>query len=153
MLSRLKQVLNLRFVANRQLLNRSSLFFKANCATAAQSTAQSSLSVQSAHKTDASRMLNVTWNNDTVSRYPFVYLRDNCQCSECFHESSLQRSFDTVCKLNMEIQPERVDVLHIGEHISVTWPDKHVSVFNWVLTRSGWNSSCDKHPSTTWRRQ
>ena len=137
MTARLKQVWNLRFVSNRQLLNRSSLFFKANYATTAQSTALSSLSVQSAHKTDASRMLNVTWNNDTMSRYPFVYLRDNCQCSECFYESSLQRSFDTVGKLNMEIQLQRVDVLQNGEQISVTWPDKHVSVFNsqWLHSR------------------
>ena len=130
MLSRLKQGWNLRFVANRQLLSTSSSFFKANYATPAQSTALSVLSVQSAHKADTSRMLNVTWNNDTVSRYPFVYLRDNCQCSECFHESSLQRSFDTIGKLNMEIQPDRVDVLQNGEQISVTWPDNHVSVFN-----------------------
>ena len=70
--ARLKQVWNLRFVANRQLLNTSSLFFKSNYATTAQSTALRSLSVYTAHKTDATRMLNVTWNNDTVSRYPLV---------------------------------------------------------------------------------
>ena len=133
----LKPVWNLRFVTNRQLLNKFSLFCKSNYATAVQSTALSSLSVQSANKADATRMLNVTWNNDTVSRYPFVYLRDNCQCTECFHESSLQRTFDTVGKLNMEIQPERVDVLQNGEQISVTWPDNHVSVFNsqWLHSR------------------
>jgi len=82
-------------------------------------------------------MLNVTWSNDTVNRYPFVYLRDNCQCSECFHETSLQRSFDTVGQLNSHIQPERVDVLQNGDQISITWPDKHVSVFNsnWLHSR------------------
>ena len=137
MTARLKQVWNLRFVANRQLLNTSSLFFKSSYATAAQSTSLCLLSVKSVHKADATRMLHVTWNNGTVSRYPFVYLRDNCQCSECFHESSLQRSFDTVGKLNMEIQPQRVDVLQNGKQIFVSWPDDHVSVFHsqWLRSR------------------
>ena len=37
----------------------------------------------------------------------------------------------------MDIQPDRVDVLQNGEEISVTWPDKHVSVFKseWLHSR------------------
>ncbi|KAJ7391731.1 Gamma-butyrobetaine dioxygenase [Desmophyllum pertusum] len=155
MLSQLKHVCKFRFVSQR-LPNISSKLLKVNYAATAQST--NKLTVQSIQKADISRMLHVTWNNDTANRYPFVYLRDNCQCSECFHESSLQRSFDTVghLKMKMDIQPERVDVqprsrlaeeerawnevvdvLQNGEEISVTWPDKHVSVFNseWLHSR------------------
>ncbi|KAJ7374421.1 Gamma-butyrobetaine dioxygenase [Desmophyllum pertusum] len=132
MLSQLKHVCKFRFVSQR-LPNISSKLF--NYAATAQSTNKQS--VKSIQKADISRMLHVTWNNDTINRYPFVYLRDNCQCSECFHESSLQRSFDTVGHLKIDIQPERVDVLQNGEEISVTWPDKHVSAFNseWLHSR------------------
>ncbi|KAJ7391730.1 Gamma-butyrobetaine dioxygenase [Desmophyllum pertusum] len=134
MLSQLKHVCKFRF-ASQRLPNISSKLLKVNYAATAQST--NKLTVQSIQKADISRMLHVTWNNDTANRYPFVYLRDNCQCSECFHETSLQRSFDTVGHLKMDIQPERVDVLQNGEEISVTWPDKHVSVFNseWLHSR------------------
>ena len=95
------------------------------------------LNVQNVQQAGGSRMLNVTWNNDTVSRFPFVFLRDNCQCSECFHESSLQRTYDTFNKLDMHIQPQRVEVLQNGEEISITWPDKHVSLFSsqWLHSR------------------
>jgi len=42
-----------------------------------------------------------------------------------------------VGQLNSHIQPERVDVLQNGDQISITWPDKHVSVFNsnWLHSR------------------
>ncbi|KAJ7391732.1 Gamma-butyrobetaine dioxygenase [Desmophyllum pertusum] len=133
MLSRLNHVFKFRSVT-RRLLSTSAVV-KVNYAAAVQAT--NKLTVQSIQKADGNGMLHVTWNNDTANRYPFVYLRDNCQCSECFHESSLQRSFDTVGHLKMDIQPERVDLLQNGEEISVTWPDKHVSVFNseWLHSR------------------
>ena len=134
MLSRLKHVCNVRFAAQRLISTSSALFTDK---TILINNVQPGTGVQRVHRTDATRMLNVTWNDDIINRYPFVYLRDNCQCSECFHQSSLQRSFDTVGHLNMDIQPERVDVLQNGEQISVTWPDKHVSVFssNWLHSR------------------
>ena len=72
-----------------------------------------------------------------MNRYPFMYLRDNCRCPECFHESSLQRSFDTVGKLDPSILPEKYEVTTDGEQIVITWPDSHVSVFNseWLHSR------------------
>ena len=137
MLSRLRSVYNFHSTINRQLIRNSPrLFFKTNHATAAQWKTSSS-AVQNVHKNDDSPMLHVIWSDNTSSRFPFVYLRDNCQCPECFHESSLQRTYDSIAHLNMEIQPERVDVLQKGKQISLTWPDKHVSVFNtqWLRAR------------------
>ena len=130
MLSQFKHVFKFRAIT-RRLLNTAST----NCPAAAKSA--SDPTVKNIHKEDSNGMLHVTWNNNTVNRYPFVYLRDNCQCPECFHESSLQRSFDTVGRLKMDIQPHRVDVLQNGEEISVTWPDEHVSVFKseWLHSR------------------
>ena len=137
-LSRLiRSVCNFHPTIKRQLIRNSPrLFFKTNYATAALWKTSSS-AVQNVHKNGDSPMLHVTWSDSTSSRFPFVYLRDNCQCPECFHESSLQRNYDSIAHLNMEIQPERVDVLQKGKQISLTWPDKHISVFNsqWLHAR------------------
>ncbi|KAL9983474.1 hypothetical protein ACROYT_G005654 [Oculina patagonica] len=134
MLSQLKYIFKFRPVT-RRLLSTSTALKVNYAAAAAQST--NNPTVQNIHKANDNGMLHVTWNNNTVNRYPFVFLRDSCQCPQCFHESSLQRSFDTVGQLKMDIQPDRVDVLQNGEQISVTWPDKHVSVFNseWLHSR------------------
>ena len=137
MLSRIRSVCNFHSTIKRQLTRNSPrLFFKTNYATAALWKTSSS-AVQNVHKNGDSPMLHVTWSDNTSSRFPFVYLRDNCQCPECFHESSLQRNYDSIAHLNMEIQPERVDVLQRGKQISLTWPDKHISVFNsqWLHAR------------------
>ena len=147
MFSQLKHVFKFCAVT-RRLLNTSTIL-KVNYPAAAKSA--SDLTVQKIHKADSNGMLHVTWNNNTVNRYPFVYLRDICQCQECFHESSLQRSFDTVGRLKMDIQPYRVDVLQNGEEISVTWPDEHVSVFKseWLHSRRlTEEQAASKRPST-----
>ena len=144
MLSQFKHVFKFRAIT-RRLLNTAST----NCPAAAKSA--SDPTVKNIHKEDSNGMLHVTWNNNTVNRYPFVYLRDNCQCPVCFHESSFQRSFDTVGRLNLDIQPHRVDVLQNGEEICVTWPDEHVSVFKseWLHSRRlTEEQDTSKRPST-----
>ena len=42
------------------------------------------LNIQNDQQTGGSRVLNVTWNNDTVRRFPFLFLRDSCQCSKWY---------------------------------------------------------------------
>ena len=86
--------------------------------------------VQTIEKKNENGMLHITWNNNTVNRYPFMYLRDNCRCSECFHEFSLQRTFDTVGRLDLNILPEKIEVTRGGKQLVITWPDSHVSVFD-----------------------
>ena len=82
-------------------------------------------------------MLHVTWRNNSSSRYPLTYLRDICRCPECFHESSLQRTFDTVGKLDPDILPKKYEITQNGEQVVITWPDSHVSVFDsqWLHSR------------------
>lgn len=36
-------------------------------------------------------VLSVLWNNEREEQYPAVWLRDNCQCSECYQASALGR--------------------------------------------------------------
>lgn len=82
-------------------------------------------------------LLNVTWDNGTISRYPFVYLRDICQCPECFHDSSKQRAFDSVAGLSSNLVASKVDVGMNGKQITLTWPNSHVTSFDsdWLFER------------------
>lgn len=42
-------------------------------------------------------------------KYPLLWLRDNCQCSECFHKGSSSRVLDW-CKFDVDVKPVKVNV-------------------------------------------
>lgn len=44
-----------------------------------------------------------------ILKYPFVWLRDNCQCSSCFHKESLSRVVDWRT-FDVDVMPIKVDV-------------------------------------------
>ena len=119
------------------LIIRCGLLSPMSTAVEAANITASRFLVQKLEKKAEGGMLHVTWNNNSMNRYPFAYLRDNCQCSECFHESAYQRSFDTVGKLDLKILPENYDVRLDGKEIVIAWPDGHVSVFDsdWLHSR------------------
>jgi len=55
------------------------------------------------------RRLEVTWNDGEQTSYPYIWLRDNCQCSMCFHASTMTRRLHfhnvdfNVMPLNVEV--------------------------------------------------
>jgi len=83
------------------------------------------------------RFLNVTWENGITSRYPFVYLRDICQCSECYHNTSKQRAFDSVAGLTTDLVANEAKVEMDGKQITLIWPNNHISTFDsdWLFAR------------------
>jgi len=54
-------------------------------------------------------------------------LRDNCRCSDCFHEISQQRLFDSG-DVDVSIRPTSVSV--DGDLLHVLWPDGHRGILN-----------------------
>ncbi|XP_020802902.1 gamma-butyrobetaine dioxygenase [Drosophila serrata] len=69
-------------------------------------------------------------------KYPQVWLRDNCQCSECFHASTRAR------KSNWERGPVNIEVAKVDynqkqQQLEVVWQDKHKSSFDiaWLRER------------------
>ena len=40
---------------------------------------------------DAAEMVTITWEDGQIDKYPSVWLRDNCQCNNCFDHASKQR--------------------------------------------------------------
>ena len=56
-----------------------------------------------------SRYVTVTYSDGTTDKFPFLWLRDNCQCEECFNPHSLARSF-LMKDLRLDITPKSVKV-------------------------------------------
>ena len=58
------------------------------------------------------------WSDGYCGRYPFVWLRDNCRCSECYYPSSKQRSA-LLSELDVDIKPEREELTENGQEFKV----------------------------------
>ncbi|KAI9555785.1 hypothetical protein GHT06_018301 [Daphnia sinensis] len=82
--------------------------------------------------------LVVQWKENLTDEYPLVWLRDNCQCSACFDQSSQSRTINfSQFQLNQALR-------HLTIHdnnVEVHWVDGHKSQ-NWLKT--------NKAPYTTW---
>ncbi|CAL4097429.1 unnamed protein product, partial [Meganyctiphanes norvegica] len=85
----------------------------------------------------SNRMLEVSWSSKEKDLYPYVWMRDNCQCSNCFHPIAKTRTFGAF-NLDMDIHPKHIEVLSGGEDIEITWSDGHVSKYpaKWLNERA-----------------
>lgn len=88
--------------------------------------------------------------------FPYVWLRDNCQCEQCFHQSAKSRIIDW-SKFNLNIKPK--DVIKDENSVQITWEDGHISKFalNWLKFRSfspenqsKYTKTLYKPPKVTW---
>lgn len=67
--------------------------------------------------------------------YPWVWLRDNCQCSKCYEPISQCRIVN-LTEWDLDIKPRDVQVDDLGVH--VTWEAGHTSLYptDWLAERS-----------------
>lgn len=92
--------------------------------------------------------------------FPNLWLRDNCQCTQCVNQDTRQRNFDTF-QLPEDIHP--VNFTEAQAHLEVQWSDSHKSQHPWSWleswfdggyveqfgqdhTRFNWNSSIEASP-------
>lgn len=91
-------------------------------------------------------------NKGKKYRYPFVWLRDNCQCDVCFHQSSRSRVINWE---NFNTNPKLKKVEHDRENgkITFTWEDNHVSQFDeqWLLDRNFTQENRDRYLHDVYR--
>ncbi|XP_075044106.1 gamma-butyrobetaine dioxygenase [Mixophyes fleayi] len=84
---------------------------------------------------DAKRFVCVHWEDGGQSLYPYVWLRDNCQCPECFLQSAKARKLPIE---NLDVDTGlRNATLTNTKKMSVIWPDGHQSDFDaeWLKKR------------------
>jgi len=75
----------------------------------------------------------LTWSDGHQSDFHYVWLRDNCRCSNCLHPDTKERLFD-ILSFDPEIEfTGRLEVQN--NELSVKWPDGHESVFGGVWLR------------------
>lgn len=93
--------------------------------------------VQQIEHGQAADFVKVGWEDGTTSRFPFLYLREKCQCHSCFHESSQQRILH-MKNLDLDSKPLSTTVKDNGDKIEVLWHDNHVSEFNskWLYNKT-----------------
>ena len=84
------------------------------------------------------RVLKVIWSDGSASRFPYVFLRENCKCSQCFHPSSSQRLVDTLRDIELNLNKvKEAAISESGDHLKCVWPDGHKSIYttSWLLGR------------------
>ncbi|AOJ71566.1 MULTISPECIES: TauD/TfdA family dioxygenase [Burkholderia] len=76
--------------------------------------------------TSHSDHLQIDWETGGTGRYHWVWLRQACECAECFNGHCRQRHFDPGA-IAPGIRPERVS---LGAHgLRIVWQDAHVSTY------------------------
>ncbi|XP_019626570.1 PREDICTED: gamma-butyrobetaine dioxygenase-like [Branchiostoma belcheri] len=85
---------------------------------------------------EAARMVEVEWSDRGVSRFPYVWLRDNCQCPQCFNPDSRSRRV-LMNDLDVNVSPVRVELQAKKSLLSVDWPQGHQSQYDcqWLRER------------------
>jgi DUF971 family protein len=66
--------------------------------------------------------------NTKYLELPNLWMRDNCQCSQCVNPDTMQRNFDTY-KLDPNLKPTAFNSNDRG--LQVVWSDGHESVYVW----------------------
>lgn len=98
----------------------------------------------------ATDSLQIDWEDGSaVSSYPYIFLRDNCQCEKCFHSTAKQRISDTAFTVPINIKPD--SVWHADESVNLKWEDGHESAFQkkWLQDRKFPATDLDVRPRSS----
>jgi gamma-butyrobetaine dioxygenase len=91
-------------------------------------------------------------------KFPHVWLRDNCQCEQCFHYSAKSRFIDW-SEFDLNAKPKNVTL--DANSVNVTWQDGHKSSYNlnWLKFRSftpesqtNYYNTIYQPPKKTWNK-
>ncbi|CAH1797490.1 unnamed protein product, partial [Owenia fusiformis] len=102
-------------------------------------------------KDDAGMLLVQSPGEDELL-FPYVWLRDNCQCSKCFHPVSLARLL-LLADLKLDDKPQHVELENNGEIVYLVWSDGHRSPYpvSWLKERA-FTESVRQKRSKVYRR-
>jgi len=90
--------------------------------------------------------LSVAWDAGGASRFPYLWLRDNCTCPLCRDPRNGQRLFDA---LDLPAEPRPSRATAEGDAVSVLWSgEKHESRY-----AGGWLAAHDPSPAARARRR
>ncbi|KAF0881750.1 gamma-butyrobetaine dioxygenase [Hyaena hyaena] len=90
--------------------------------------------IQKADVVEGAHLMHIFWHDGAESLYPAVWLRDNCQCPECYLDSAKAR------KLLIEALDVNIGIKGLTfdrKKVYITWPNEHYSEFeaDWLKKR------------------
>ncbi|XP_064115629.1 gamma-butyrobetaine dioxygenase-like [Macrobrachium nipponense] len=82
-------------------------------------------------------MLEARWKDGFRSKYPYIWLRDNCQCPSCFCPSSASRRV-LLRDLDPSIVPVSFTTSEDSGDLEILWSDGHRGLYmsDWLRERS-----------------
>lgn len=86
------------------------------------------------HKSSEDDYVKVNFQGKSL-KFPSVWLRDNCQCEQCFHKSAKSRILDlNAFNVNVKVKT----LVQDDTSVQVTWDDDHTSRYglSWLKFRS-----------------
>ena len=72
--------------------------------------------------------LAVQWSDGKVDEFPHFYLRENCNCPQCFQPLKNARNIFPPKELSLDVTAESAKI--DSNQLSVKWTDGHSSVFS-----------------------
>ncbi|KAK2504914.1 hypothetical protein MC885_004407 [Smutsia gigantea] len=90
--------------------------------------------IQKAEVLDGAHLMQILWHDGSESLYPAIWLRDNCQCPECYLDSAKAR------KLRVEALDVNIGIKQLTfdrKKVHIMWPNEHYSEFeaDWLKKR------------------
>ena len=75
--------------------------------------------------------LVVEWQNASISRLPFLWLRHNCPCGSCVIGQTAEKRFQ-IFHAPVDLKPRRaaVEDRDDGQVLALEWPDEHQTCFS-----------------------
>ncbi|NNC76838.1 MAG: DUF971 domain-containing protein, partial [Woeseiaceae bacterium] len=75
----------------------------------------------------------IAWESGARSDLPHLWLRDNCDCSDCRIEQTSEKRF-LIADVSADLAPANVEL--IEDRLFIEWPDGHRSSFSGEFLRS-----------------
>ncbi|KAJ8280994.1 hypothetical protein GJAV_G00061980, partial [Gymnothorax javanicus] len=93
------------------------------------------LSIRQVQVLNMEQLVQVNWEDGSHSFYPFVWLRDNCQCPVCTLHSAKARSL-LLSQLDINTTVDQVTLVKPTK-VCIVWPDQHCSEYDstWLKKR------------------
>ncbi|XP_033125945.1 gamma-butyrobetaine dioxygenase-like [Anneissia japonica] len=73
------------------------------------------------------KWLNLKLDGEQSKKYPYVWLRDNCRCRECYHELSSQRLLQ-FSDLDIDVEANNIHFTDDGTAV-IDWSDGHKGIY------------------------
>ncbi|KAL1958221.1 hypothetical protein VTO42DRAFT_4729 [Malbranchea cinnamomea] len=94
---------------------------------------------------EAYRPLSLDLPSQPDTKWPSIWLRDNCQCRACIHPSTRQRAINTF-SIPADIKPKNIQ--HKENSIEIEWDnDGHKSVYTYEWLKNHTFGSSNLYPS------